>query len=175
MWTTAGTFLQAFAWWRSGGTTGSAPVAWGSKVEVVNVLKYLVKNQQFEPALGILELQEPFKEHWNEWSGSLNEDPDHHQRVVTLLLHKTNTAFPVRPGFTSQETRMRWTYMSEREKWKNPLSPDLKLGEWLEFLLTDCTAGLKGPHVWNVVSQVVDLELDRTFFFQNLLFTGVHD
>lgn len=133
-------------------------------------LKYLVKNQQFEPVLGILELQKPFEEHRNEWSGLLNEDPDHHQRVFTLLLHKTNSAFQVRSGITSPETHARQANV--RGARAKVLRTDLKIRQRLEFLLTHGTAGLKGPRIRDVVSQVVDLELDYTVFI--VLFVTAH-
>lgn len=52
------------------------------------------------------------------------------------------------------------------------LGTDLKSSERLEFLMTDCTTGLKGPSIGDIVSQVVDLELERTLL--NLSFIGAH-
>lgn len=45
------------------------------------------------------------------------------------------------------------------------LGADLERGERLQLLLADSTAGLKGPHVGDVVSQVVDLKLQHTFVY----------
>lgn len=60
-----------------------------------------------------------------------------------------------------------------RERGKNSCwGTDLKSSERLESLITDCTTGLKGPSIGDVVSQVVDLELERTLF--NLSFIGAH-
>lgn len=47
---------------------------------------YLVKNEEFDLVLGMLELQQPFEEHCNKWSGLLNEDANHYQRVFIFLL-----------------------------------------------------------------------------------------
>ncbi len=49
---------------------------------------HLVVDEEFEPVLGVLELQEAFKEHCDKGRGLLNEDANHHQRVFTLLLEK---------------------------------------------------------------------------------------
>lgn len=45
----------------------------------------LVVNEEFESVLGVLQLQETLKEHGDEGSGLLDEDPDHHRWVLCLL------------------------------------------------------------------------------------------
>jgi len=50
---------------------------------------YLVENEELEPVLWVLELQEAFKEHCDERGGLLDEDADHNHRVFTLLLENT--------------------------------------------------------------------------------------
>lgn len=79
---------------------------------------------------------------------------------------KTNSTFRVSSGITSQETHMRWVRKEQL------LGTDLESSERLEFLMTDCTTGLKGPSIGDIVSQVVDLELERTLL--NLSFIGAH-
>lgn len=49
---------------------------------------YLVVDEEFQSVLGVLELQEAFKEHRNKRGGLLNEDADKHQWVLTLLLDR---------------------------------------------------------------------------------------
>lgn len=46
---------------------------------------YLVVDEQFEPVLWVLELQQAFKKHSDKRGGLLNEDANHHQWVFTLL------------------------------------------------------------------------------------------
>lgn len=46
---------------------------------------YLVVDEQFEPVLRILELQQTFKKHSDERGGLLNEDANYHQWKFTLL------------------------------------------------------------------------------------------
>lgn len=55
---------------------------------------YLVVNEQFEPVLGILELQQALKEHGDKGGELLNEDANHHQWVFTLLLEKHEHHIP---------------------------------------------------------------------------------
>lgn len=43
------------------------------------------------------------------------------------------------------------------------LGTDLKRREGAQILVTRCASGLKRPHVGDVVTQVVDLELENKF------------
>lgn len=84
-------------------------------------LAYSVADEEFDPVLGILQLQESLEEDGDEWGGLVDEDGQRHHRVFTLLQHIDKR--PVTTRSVRVQTVQRQEYRPSG-RWVGGAAPD---------------------------------------------------